>query len=111
MPCHALFSLLFCAVRCPVCLSSSLHRNRVEKTVLLSSSVALSGAAAAAKPASSLDQALDLIKGPKAISTVVKSSTDWDNFKEKEGLNDDLAAASKDGYVHACCSLLFRANL
>ncbi len=44
-----------------------------------------------AKPASSIDQALNLIKGPKAINTVSKSSMDWENYKEKEGLQDDLA--------------------
>lgn len=43
------------------------------------------------KPASALDQALNLIKGPKAINTVSKSSMDWENYKEKEGLQDDLA--------------------
>lgn len=47
------------------------------------------------KPDSSLDKVLDLIKGPKAISTVVKSATDWDNYKEKEGI--ELDKTSKDG--------------
>ncbi len=40
---------------------------------------------------STLDQALNLLKGPKAINTVSKSSMDWENYKEKEGLQDDLA--------------------
>lgn len=40
---------------------------------------------------------LEDIKGPQAISTVTKSVHDWENFKEKEGLEDDLAGASKDG--------------
>lgn len=33
------------------------------------------------------------------MNTVVKSSMDWDNFKEKEGLEDELLAAQKEGYV------------
>lgn len=53
-----------------------------------------------AKPVSALDKVLDELKGPKVISTVTKSSIDWDNFKEKEGLEDDLAVAAKDGYLH-----------
>ena len=33
------------------------------------------------------------------MNTVVKSSIDWDNFKEKEGLEDELLSAQKEGYV------------
>lgn len=44
-----------------------------------------------------IDQVLDTIKGPKAVSTVAKSSMDWDVYKEKEGLDEDLSAAAKDG--------------
>ena len=40
------------------------------------------------------------IKGPQAVSTVAKSVYDWDNYKEKEGLEDELAVAAKDGYLH-----------
>ena len=46
---------------------------------------------------SALDSALDSIKGPKTVSTVAKSGYDWDAYKEKEGLEDDLAAAAKEG--------------
>lgn len=44
-----------------------------------------------------LDTVLDTIKGPKTVSTVAKSSMDWDVYKEKEGLEEDLQAAAKDG--------------
>lgn len=37
------------------------------------------------------------MKGPKAISTVSKSSTDWENYKEKEGLQDALKNAAQEG--------------
>ena len=40
---------------------------------------------------------LNTIKGPKLVNTVIKSSMDWDNYKEKEGLEEDLQAAAKDG--------------
>ena len=46
---------------------------------------------------SSIDKALEALKGPKAITTMSKSSVDWENFKEKEGLEDELALAAKNG--------------
>jgi len=52
------------------------------------------------KPSSStsvLDRILDDLKGPKVVSTITKSSYDWENFKEKEGLEDELAVAAKEG--------------
>ena len=42
---------------------------------------------------------LDTIKGPKSISTVTKSAFDWQTHKVKEGLEDELAPAAKDGYL------------
>lgn len=44
-----------------------------------------------------IDSVLDTLKGPKLVSTVVKSSIDWDNYKEKEGIEEDLSAAAKEG--------------
>lgn len=46
---------------------------------------------------SALDSVLDTMKGPKVVSTVAKSNMDWDMYKEKEGLEDELSAATKDG--------------
>ena len=48
-------------------------------------------------PGPSIDSVLDALKGPKTISTVAKSSVDWNNFKEEEGLEDSLMHAGKDG--------------
>eukprot|EP01031_Cornospumella_fuschlensis_P032289 gene32289-39049_t len=48
---------------------------------------------------SSIDKVLQTLKGPKQINTVSKSAMDWDNFKEKEGISDEIAAVSKDGYL------------
>ena len=47
-----------------------------------------------------LDKVLEELQGPKTISTVAKSSIDWENFKEAEGLEDELLKAQKDGYLH-----------
>lgn len=44
-----------------------------------------------------LDSVLDTLKGPKIVSTVAKSSMDWDVYKEKEGIEEDLSTAAKDG--------------
>lgn len=52
------------------------------------------------KPTGGLDQVLEAIKGPQTVSTVAKSSMDWENYKEQEGLEEDLEKASKDGYLH-----------
>ena len=44
-----------------------------------------------------LEKVLNDIKGPKTVSTVTKSSMDWETYKEEEGLNHELAQRSKDG--------------
>lgn len=49
------------------------------------------------KETTGIGKVLEDIRGPKSVSTVTKSSLDWDNFKEEEGLNDELAKVSKDG--------------
>ena len=47
--------------------------------------------------ASALDNVLDTIKGPKTVNMVAKSGYDWDAYKEREGLEENLAVASKEG--------------
>jgi len=53
------------------------------------------------KKGGGLDQLLNEIAGPQKISTVMKTSTDWDQFKEKSGLDEDLEkqAQGKDAYL------------
>jgi hypothetical protein len=68
---------------------------RVQSTVM---GTALMSQSTTKSKESTLDQALELIKGPQTINTVAKSSIDWENFKEKEGLQDDLTH-SKEKYV------------
>jgi len=36
---------------------------------------------------------------PKKISTLEKSKLDWQSFKKKEGIEDDLKQAVKGGYL------------
>jgi hypothetical protein len=69
---------------------------RVQKTVLQSSEETAE-LEHKRKAMSSIDKALELLKGPKAVSTVVKSSADWDTFKEKEGIEDEVSKAAKNG--------------
>ena len=45
----------------------------------------------------SLDALVSNLDKPDAISTLAKSSLDWDTYKYREGLDDDLAAATKGG--------------
>ena len=70
----------------------------VQRTVLQSAADAQAAENTKKKgPGGGLDSVLSTIKGPKLVSTVAKSSMDWDVYKEKEGLEEDLQAAAKDG--------------
>jgi len=60
---------------------------------------AAGSARAPARAAGRVDDVLEAIKGPKAVTTVAKSSADWDVFKEKEGLEDSLKDAGQKGYL------------
>ncbi|OQS03364.1 hypothetical protein THRCLA_04333 [Thraustotheca clavata] len=46
-----------------------------------------------------LDAVVDALQQPKKISTIEKSSMDWDSFKEKEGIADELEQYTKNGYL------------
>lgn len=46
-----------------------------------------------------LDQVLASLDGPKKVSTMEKTSIDWDKFKEHEGIEDELKQYTKDGYI------------
>ncbi|KAH9185870.1 hypothetical protein AeNC1_012157 [Aphanomyces euteiches] len=48
---------------------------------------------------SGLDSALAALNQPKKISTIEKSSMDWESFKDKEGIADELQQYTKDGYL------------
>jgi hypothetical protein len=73
---------------------------KVSKDVVgTSSSSSSGGGGGVSKPAvkRGIDDVLDTMKGPRVVSTVDKSSMDWTNFKEQEGLEDTLATAAKEG--------------
>jgi len=48
-----------------------------------------------------IDAVLSKIAGPEKISTMYKTSADWENFKDKTGLDDELKkkAESNDAYL------------
>lgn len=50
-----------------------------------------------AKKIKPLANVLAQLEEPKQLNTVSKSSLDWDKFKEVEGLEDELAAVTKEG--------------
>jgi Bucentaur or craniofacial development len=77
----------------------------VSRTVLEGSAddiAATAKQAAAGKPQKGLDDVLASLTDAKSISTVTKSSLDWDKYKEVEGIEEDLATVTKDGagYLH-----------
>ena len=51
------------------------------------------------KSSKGIDSVLEIMKGPQTVSTVAKSSMDWDNHKDETGLVEDLQNAGKNGYL------------
>ena len=49
--------------------------------------------------ATGLDAALDALKGPTKINTVTKSSMDWESYKDKTGMQDELEQGARDGFL------------
>ena len=45
----------------------------------------------------SLDTLVHSLESKKTISTIDKSSYDWDQFKEKEGIKEEVEKAKKNG--------------
>lgn len=39
-----------------------------------------------------------MLDDPKKINTVEKSSMDWETYKLKHGIEDDVEQGAKDGY-------------
>ncbi len=60
--------------------------------------------AAPAPSAANLDTVVANLNGERAINTVEKTSRDWDDFKIREGIDDDLAQQTKDGYAGSSSS-------
>jgi hypothetical protein len=46
-----------------------------------------------------LTRVIATLDKPDAISTLEKTSLDWDTYKYKQGIDDELTLANKDGYV------------
>eukprot|EP00743_Colponemidia_sp_Colp-15_P007468 GILK01008071.1.p1 GENE.GILK01008071.1~~GILK01008071.1.p1 ORF type:complete len:285 (+),score=70.33 GILK01008071.1:69-857(+) len=49
--------------------------------------------------ASNLDAIVASLEKKKHINTMTKTTLDWDQFKDKEGIEDELAQNRKDGYL------------
>ena len=45
----------------------------------------------------SLDNFVQSLESKKSISTIDKSSYDWDRFKDKEGIKEEVEKAKKNG--------------
>lgn len=52
-----------------------------------------------AKSSKGLESVLSKIKGQKKITSTQKSALDWNQFKEKEGIKEEMKQATKDGYL------------
>ena len=52
-------------------------------------------------PEKGIDALLNQIKGPQKVTTIDKTNMDWDNFKDKTGLEEELKkkAEGKDAYL------------
>jgi len=105
VPPHATLFTSAAADRCAAWRSFS----SVKKTVAVTGSdssaaggggAVTTGAAAAAAdtPKRGVDAVLASLK-KKKMSTLFKSQHDWEHFKDKEGIADELAQSSKDGYL------------
>mmetsp|Transcript_14180 Transcript_14180/g.30778 ORF Transcript_14180/g.30778 Transcript_14180/m.30778 type:complete len:270 (+) Transcript_14180:42-851(+) len=76
----------------------------VKRTVVEPTAVAAAASTAAAAPPTSsggIDSVLANLGGPQKMSTVAKTSSDWDTFKNKTGLDEELEekAKGKDAYL------------
>tara|TARA_B110000208_G_C11414139_1_gene300878 strand:- start:26 stop:538 length:513 start_codon:yes stop_codon:yes gene_type:complete len=63
----------------------------------LSSSSSSSSSAAA--PKSALDTLTAALDGPSKVSTMQKTSMEWDTFKSKQGISDELEKYTQNGYL------------
>eukprot|EP00039_Didymoeca_costata_P001909 m.56177 g.56177 ORF g.56177 m.56177 type:complete len:272 (+) comp11023_c0_seq1:91-906(+) len=63
-----------------------------------------------AAPPSALEGLLGVIGNKKKMSTVEKTKLDWDDFKEKHGISEELARLNKDGFLEKQ-EFLHRADL
>ena len=42
---------------------------------------------------------IDGLKGPNTVSTVEKTSFDWENYKNEHGITEDVEKYTKNGYL------------
>ena len=51
------------------------------------------------KRVTALDTIIDGLKGPTTVSTVEKTSFDWEKYKTEKGITEDVEKYTKDGYL------------
>ena len=51
------------------------------------------------KRVTALDTIIDGLKGPSTVSTVEKTSFDWEKYKTEKGITEDVEKYTKDGYL------------
>lgn len=86
----------------PPSIAVSMNESTVEETVKFAGEeirVVKRSAVRGGSNSSVLDSMVAATTDPKKISTIEKSSIDWDTFKQKEGLDDELKQYTKDGYL------------
>lgn len=57
------------------------------------------GGAGAGAGGSRVDDVVAQLEGPRTVSTLEKTSMDWDAYKESEGIAHSVEQFAKDGYV------------
>jgi hypothetical protein len=61
---------------------------------------ATNGASAAgSSKESALDKLINGLNGPNKVSTVEKTSYDWDKYKQEKGIEEDVEQYTKNGYL------------
>lgn len=74
-------------------------KKKVEQLVKFAGQEYSVSTSAQPKARKGLDTALAALDEPKQVSTMEKTSLDWDKFKEAEGIEDELTQYTKDGYI------------
>lgn len=58
-----------------------------------------SNSSSSKKKPDDLDLLINQLKAPKSISTLDKTANDWEQYKDKKGIRDEVEKAAKNGYL------------
>eukprot|EP00519_Triparma_laevis_P010829 CAMPEP_0182514108 /NCGR_PEP_ID=MMETSP1321-20130603/35156_1 /TAXON_ID=91990 /ORGANISM="Bolidomonas sp., Strain RCC1657" /LENGTH=237 /DNA_ID=CAMNT_0024721227 /DNA_START=123 /DNA_END=833 /DNA_ORIENTATION=+ len=81
--------------------SFSLPSKKISKTThrFAGRDITVSRTILSTTPSSSVDSVLSTLKGPVKLTTIGKTSIDWDNMKEVSGLSDDIEKGAEKGFL------------